>query len=154
MDGFQFRRFPKIPHGQVDIPGGKKTQHTRHARFAIDIALIGSLEVEGQNGVPVCAACRARNSSNSRFQARAWTEAVRVMTPSRSKMKAANRPRSMTNIARRYRSPLRLHAEDDHRAYARADDAPHCSRAVRFKRTAPAQNDEVAIVLPREVDDS
>ena len=47
MDAFLFRRFPKIPHGQVDIPGGKKTQHTRHARFAIDIALIVSLEVEG-----------------------------------------------------------------------------------------------------------
>ena len=46
-NGFLFRRFPKIPHGQVDIPGGKKTQHTRHARFAIDIALIVSLEVEG-----------------------------------------------------------------------------------------------------------
>ena len=48
----------------------------------------------------------------------------------------------------------RSHAEHDHRRAGLADHAPHRPCAVGFERTSPAKNDEVAVVVSREVDDS
>ncbi len=47
MSGVWFRVSPWLPHGHVDAAGGEEVQHARDARFAIDIATVVSLQIEG-----------------------------------------------------------------------------------------------------------
>jgi hypothetical protein len=46
---------------------------------------------------------------------------------------------------------ITIQAKHDHWTIRLADHLPHCARTVRFERTAPAQNDEIA--LSREIED-
>ena len=48
---------------------------------------------------------------------------------------------------------IAVQAEHAHWTDGFTDHAPHCPRAVGFERTAPAQNDEITVVLSREIDD-
>ena len=81
-------RVVRVALGQLDPARGEERAHAVGARLAVDVLVVVVAASNGTNSSPVRSARARRNSSNICFQAAAWTFAVWVRTPSRSKRQA------------------------------------------------------------------